>query len=49
MGKLTLDQVIDKVDDIPALPSVVSEVTKLTEDPDSTPMILKKSSLGIKV
>ena len=42
MGKLTLDQVIDKVDDIPALPSVVSEVTKLTEDPDSTPHDIEK-------
>lgn len=42
MEKLTLEQVINKVDDIPALPSVVSEIMALTEDPDSTPQDIEK-------
>lgn len=42
MKKLTLDQVINRVEDMPALPSVVSEVMALTEDPDSTPHDIEK-------
>ncbi len=36
MGRITLEQLVASVDDIPALPSVTVQVIKLTEDPDST-------------
>ena len=54
MKKLTLDQMISKVDEIPALPNVVLQVMQLTEDPDSTPhdiesVVLKDQSLTTRV
>jgi len=36
MEKLTLDSVISKIDDLPALPTIVNDVMRLTEDPYST-------------
>lgn len=36
MGKLTLDQIVNQVDDLPALPHVVVRIMELTEDPDAT-------------
>ncbi|HZJ84162.1 MAG TPA: HDOD domain-containing protein [Syntrophomonadaceae bacterium] len=36
MGKISLEQVVAAVDDIPALPHVVIQVMELTEDPNST-------------
>ncbi len=36
MEKLTLDSVTSKVNDLPALPTIVNDVMKLTEDPNST-------------
>jgi len=36
MGKLSVDNVVDKVDELPSLPQVVIRVMELTEDPDST-------------
>lgn len=36
MSKLTLDNVVSKVDELPSLPQVVVRVMELTEDPDST-------------
>ncbi|MDR1616797.1 MAG: HDOD domain-containing protein [Syntrophomonadaceae bacterium] len=36
MPKLTLPEVIEKVNEIPALPNVVVRVMQLTEDPEST-------------
>jgi putative nucleotidyltransferase with HDIG domain len=34
--ELRLEDLVDKVQDLPALPTVVSQVIRLTEDPDST-------------
>lgn len=36
MTKLTLDQIVAKVDELPSLPHIVVRVMELTEDPDST-------------
>ncbi len=36
MGILTLDSIVAAVNDLPALPGVVSRVMQLTDDPDST-------------
>ena len=36
MGKISLQDLLKKVDDLPALPSVVKRVMELTEDPNST-------------
>lgn len=36
MTKLTLDYIVNQVDDIKTLPSIMMEVTRLAEDPDST-------------
>ena len=36
MTRITLEQLVASVNDIPALPSVTVQVIKLTEDPDST-------------
>jgi len=36
LEKLTLDSVTSKVNDLPALPTIVNDVMKLTEDPNST-------------
>lgn len=36
MGKISLQDLLKKVDDLPALPWVVKRVMELTEDPDST-------------
>lgn len=54
MMKLTLEQIISKVDDLPALPMVVSDIMKLTEDPDSTvqdieKVIMKDQSLTARI
>ncbi len=34
--KLTLEQIVRRVGDLPALPQVVAEVLRITEDPDTT-------------
>lgn len=34
--RITLDQIVCRVDDLPALPHIVVQVLKLTEDPNST-------------
>lgn len=54
MKKLTLDQVVGRVDEIPALPNVVLQVMQLTEDPNSTPhdiesVVLKDQSITTRV
>ncbi|HHV15056.1 MAG TPA: HDOD domain-containing protein [Gelria sp.] len=36
MGKISLQSIVEAVNDLPALPQVVVKVIKLTEDPDST-------------
>ena len=36
MGKISLESIVEAVNDLPALPHVVVQVIKLTEDPDST-------------
>ncbi|NLJ73336.1 MAG: HDOD domain-containing protein [Syntrophomonadaceae bacterium] len=36
MGRISLEQIVAAVDDLPALPHVVVQVMELTEDPDST-------------
>lgn len=36
MGKISLEQIVAAVDDLPALPHVVVQVMELTEDPNST-------------
>lgn len=36
MTKLTIDQIVSKVDELPSLPHIVVRVMELTEDPDST-------------
>lgn len=36
MGKISLEQIVEKVDDIPGFSDVILRVMKLTEDPDST-------------
>ncbi|MBP8818824.1 MAG: HDOD domain-containing protein [Syntrophomonadaceae bacterium] len=36
MGKISLESIVEAVNDLPALPQVVVQVIKLTEDPDST-------------
>ena len=36
MSKISLQDLLKKVDDLPALPWVVKRVMELTEDPDST-------------
>lgn len=36
MGILTLDDVVRQVDDLPTLPAVITEVMRLTEDPNAT-------------
>jgi putative nucleotidyltransferase with HDIG domain len=54
MGKLSLDQLVLLVKDIPVLPDRINKILKLTEDPDSTVQdieheILKDQSLTTKV
>ncbi len=54
MTKLTLEEIIKRVEDLPALPTVVSEIMELTEDPDSTiqdieDSIMKDQSLTTRV
>jgi putative nucleotidyltransferase with HDIG domain len=36
MGKISVESIVEAVNDLPALPQVVVQVIKLTEDPDST-------------
>lgn len=36
MGKVTLESIVERVNDLPALPDVVTQVIELTEDPNST-------------
>jgi putative nucleotidyltransferase with HDIG domain len=36
MGKISIEAIVEAVNDLPALPQVVVQVIKLTEDPDST-------------
>ncbi len=36
MTKLTLENIVTQVDELPALPQIVTRVMELTEDPDST-------------
>ncbi len=36
MTKLTLENIVSEVDELPALPQIVTRVMELTEDPDST-------------
>lgn len=36
MSKISLESIVEAVNDLPALPQVVVQVIKLTEDPDST-------------
>ncbi len=45
MGKITLDYIINKVDDMKALPTIITKITFLTEDPDSTVEDLEREIL----
>lgn len=36
MGKVTMESIVEAVNDLPALPDVVVEIMELTENPDST-------------
>lgn len=54
MNKISLEQIIDRVEDVPALPMVTSRIMELTEDPDSTATdieeeILKDQGLTTRV
>ncbi|HHY90203.1 MAG TPA: HDOD domain-containing protein, partial [Clostridiales bacterium] len=54
MEKLTLDQLLRTVKDMPVLPESIHKILQLTEDPDSTVQdiereILKDQSLASKV
>lgn len=54
MAKLTLEEIIRRVEDLPALPEVVNDIMKLTEDPDSTVqdierVIMKDQSLTTRI
>lgn len=53
-NQITLEEIISRVDDIPALPYTVSRIIQLTEDPDSTVQdiereVLKDQSLTSKI
>lgn len=39
---LTLDNLIDSVEDLPTLPQIVSDIIVITNDPDSTPQDIQK-------
>jgi len=52
--KLSLDEITKKVMDIPALPMVVNDIMRITEDPDSTigdieKTIMKDQSLTARI
>lgn len=54
MAKVTLEEIIRKVEDLPALPHITNEIMRLTEDPDSTVqdienVIMKDQSLTTRV
>src|SRR5690554_5727496 len=54
MGKISLEQIVAKVDDIPGFSDVILRVMRLTEDPDSTAediqnVIIEDQSLTVKV
>lgn len=54
MAKLTLDEIIKRVKDLPVLPDIVNDIMRLTEDPDSTVqdienVIMKDQSLTTRV
>lgn len=54
MTRITLDEIIRKVEDLPALPNIANEIMRLTEDPDSTvkdieQAIMKDQSLTTRV
>lgn len=42
MGKITLDEIVNQVNDLPALPHVVGKIIQLTEDPDATAQDINK-------
>lgn len=42
MGKITLEEIVDQVNDLPALPHVVGKIIQLTEDPDATAQDINK-------
>lgn len=42
MGALNLNELVAKVDDLPSLPLVVTQVLRLTDDPEATPEDLNK-------
>lgn len=45
MGKIILDNLINKIEDMPILPDRISKIISLTEDPDSTIKDLEKEIL----
>ncbi|NMA04522.1 MAG: HDOD domain-containing protein, partial [Clostridiales bacterium] len=52
--KVTLEEIIRRVRDIPTLPNITNEIMKLTEDPDSTVrdienVIMKDQSLTARI
>ncbi len=54
MIRVTLEEIIRKVKDLPALPNITNEIMRLTEDPDSTVqdienVIMKDQSLTARV
>ena len=54
MIRVTLEEIIRKVRDLPALPNITNEIMRLTEDPDSTVqdienVIMKDQSLTARV
>ncbi|HBK52591.1 MAG TPA: hydrolase, partial [Syntrophomonas wolfei] len=36
MNKITLDSIVEAVNELPALPHIVVKIMQLSEDPDST-------------
>ena len=54
MGKISLDEIVAKVDDIPGFSDVILRVMRLTEDPDSTAediqnVLVQDQGLTVKV
>ncbi|HZK57101.1 MAG TPA: HDOD domain-containing protein [Clostridia bacterium] len=54
MTKVTLEEIIRRVKDIPTLPNITNEIMRLTEDPDSTVrdienVIMKDQSLTARI
>lgn len=54
MTKVTLEEIIGRVKDIPTLPNITYEIMKLTEDPDSTVhdienVVMKDQSLTTRI